>query len=196
MGDLGSNPGLGRSPGERFLHSSTLAWKIPWMEEPGRLHPMGSQGVRHNWAISLSLSFHSLLGSISARVVIQSVLTSQGCKPSLKVLLQQFVQYISLPSLSEKRICAFKPHMFQPITLHLKVRQTLAVRRQSYRNSLHSLQHSKGEKSTDMLGTGDSDYINMLISCQESQCSFCIALVSFSRMSLRFKSLLIHLWFS
>ena len=29
-------------------HSSTLAWKIPWMEEPGRLQSMGLLGVRHN----------------------------------------------------------------------------------------------------------------------------------------------------
>ena len=29
-------------------HSSTLAWKIPWTEEPGRLQSMGSLGVRHN----------------------------------------------------------------------------------------------------------------------------------------------------
>ena len=29
-------------------HSSTLAWKIPWMEEPGRLQSMGSQRVGHN----------------------------------------------------------------------------------------------------------------------------------------------------
>ena len=29
-------------------HSSTLAWKIPWMEEPGRLQTMGSQRVRHD----------------------------------------------------------------------------------------------------------------------------------------------------
>ena len=36
-------------------HSSTLAWKIPWMEEPGRLQSMGSLGVRHDWATSLSL---------------------------------------------------------------------------------------------------------------------------------------------
>ena len=28
-------------------HSSTLAWKIPWMEEPGRLQSMGSQRVGH-----------------------------------------------------------------------------------------------------------------------------------------------------
>ena len=36
-------------------HSNTLAWKIPWTEEPGRLQSMGSQRVRHDWATSLSL---------------------------------------------------------------------------------------------------------------------------------------------
>ena len=36
--------------------SSTLAWKIPWMEEPGRLQSMGSLGVGHDWVTSLSLS--------------------------------------------------------------------------------------------------------------------------------------------
>ena len=36
-------------------HSSTLAWKIPWTEEPGRLQSVGSLRVRHDWVISLSL---------------------------------------------------------------------------------------------------------------------------------------------
>ena len=36
-------------------HSSTLAWKIPWMEEPGRLQSMGSRRVGHDWVTSLSL---------------------------------------------------------------------------------------------------------------------------------------------
>ena len=36
-------------------HSSTLAWKIPWTEEPGRLQSMGLWRVRHDWATSLSL---------------------------------------------------------------------------------------------------------------------------------------------
>ena len=36
-------------------HSSTLAWKIPWMEEPGVLQSMGSLRVGHNWATSLWL---------------------------------------------------------------------------------------------------------------------------------------------
>ena len=35
-------------------HSSTLAWRIPWTEEPGGLQSMGSLGVRHDWATSLS----------------------------------------------------------------------------------------------------------------------------------------------
>ena len=36
-------------------HSSTPAWKIPWLEEPGRLQSMGLLRVRHDWATSLSL---------------------------------------------------------------------------------------------------------------------------------------------
>ena len=37
-------------------HSSTLAWKLPWTEGPGRLKSMGSRRVGHDWATSLSLS--------------------------------------------------------------------------------------------------------------------------------------------
>ena len=36
-------------------HSSTLAWKIPWIEEPGGLQSVGSLRVGHNWATSLWL---------------------------------------------------------------------------------------------------------------------------------------------
>ena len=36
-------------------HSSTLAWKIPWMEDPGGPQSMGSLRVGHDWATSLSL---------------------------------------------------------------------------------------------------------------------------------------------
>ena len=36
-------------------HSSTLVWKIPWTEEPGRQHSVGSLRVGHDWATSLSL---------------------------------------------------------------------------------------------------------------------------------------------
>ena len=36
-------------------HSSTLAWKIPWAEQPGRLQSVGSLRVEHGWVTSLSL---------------------------------------------------------------------------------------------------------------------------------------------
>ena len=49
-GDLGSIPGSGRSPGEGngISHSSILAWRIPWMEKPGRLQSTESQRVGHD----------------------------------------------------------------------------------------------------------------------------------------------------
>ena len=50
---------LGREdPLEREMatHSSAIAWKIPWTEEPDRLQPLGSQRVGHDWATSLSFS--------------------------------------------------------------------------------------------------------------------------------------------
>ena len=43
-------------------HSSTLAWKIPWMEEPDRLQSMGSLRVGHNWATSLHFSLSCIGG--------------------------------------------------------------------------------------------------------------------------------------
>ena len=42
---LGQEDPLGK---EMATHSNTLAWKIPWMEKPGRLQPMGSQKVGHD----------------------------------------------------------------------------------------------------------------------------------------------------
>ena len=49
-------------------HSSTLAWKIPWTEEPGRLQSMGSRRVGHDWATSLSLfHFHALEKEMATR---------------------------------------------------------------------------------------------------------------------------------
>ena len=41
---------------EMAAHSSILAWKVPWTDEPGRLQSMGSQRVGHDGVTSLSLS--------------------------------------------------------------------------------------------------------------------------------------------
>ena len=44
---LGQKDPLGKG---MATHSSILTWRIPWTEEPGGLHSMGSQSVRHSWA--------------------------------------------------------------------------------------------------------------------------------------------------
>ena len=44
---------------EMAIHSSTIAWRIPWTEEPGRLQSMGSQRVEHDWATSVQFSYHN-----------------------------------------------------------------------------------------------------------------------------------------
>ena len=43
---------------EMTTHSSILAWEISWTEEHGRLQSMGSQRVRHEERLTLSLSLH------------------------------------------------------------------------------------------------------------------------------------------
>ena len=49
------------------LHSSTLAWRIPWIEEPGRLQSMGSLGVGHDWSnFTFTFHFHSLQKEMAA----------------------------------------------------------------------------------------------------------------------------------
>ena len=43
---------------EMATHSSTLAWKTPWMKEPGRLQSMGLQRVRHDWTTKRRRQWH------------------------------------------------------------------------------------------------------------------------------------------
>ena len=57
-GDVGSIPGLGKSPGVGNGNlPSFLAWEIPWTEAPGRLQSMGSQRGRHDLAFGEDLYF-------------------------------------------------------------------------------------------------------------------------------------------
>ena len=54
-------------------HSSTLAWRIPWREQPGRLQSMGSQRVGHDWATSLAC-----FNCISFCICLFGIHSSQG----------------------------------------------------------------------------------------------------------------------
>ena len=79
---------------EMATHSSILAWRIPWTEEPGRLQSTGSQRVGDDWATSLSLSSSGGLvvkdlpanawdmGSIPGSGKIQ-ITCHRGTKPTL-----------------------------------------------------------------------------------------------------------------
>ena len=58
-------------------HSSTLAWKSPRAEEPGRLQSMGLGRVGHNWATSLSLSL-SCIGEGNGNPLQRSCLENPG----------------------------------------------------------------------------------------------------------------------
>ena len=74
-------PGLGKSPGERngnpFQYS---CWRIPRTEEPGGLLSMGSQRVRHNWTLALSIPYFSR-GKLKAahHIEISLVRMDEGC---------------------------------------------------------------------------------------------------------------------
>ena len=61
---------------EMAPHSSILAWKIQWMEEPGRLQSMGSQRVGHDWVtftFTFFLFFSILLLLILSSLLLQSI---------------------------------------------------------------------------------------------------------------------------
>ena len=55
---------------EMAIHSSTIAWKIPWTEEPGRLQSMGLQRVGHDWVTSRSRYQIMWFANISSQSVV------------------------------------------------------------------------------------------------------------------------------
>ena len=59
---------------EMATHSSTLAWKIPWAEEPSRLQSMELQRVGHDWATSLSFTEPSNTWSNIIRFIIYGII--------------------------------------------------------------------------------------------------------------------------
>ena len=59
---------------EMAPHSSTLAWKVPWTEEPGRLQTMGSPRVGHNWVTSLSFLSLFLSNSLTLRIPLTPII--------------------------------------------------------------------------------------------------------------------------
>ena len=75
---------------EMALHSSTLAWRIPWREEPGGLQSMGSQRVGHDWAMSLHEIWHQF------PVLFTSCGPSTGVSASASVLPMNIQDWLPL----------------------------------------------------------------------------------------------------
>ena len=102
-GDLGSNPGSGRSPGEgNGYPSSILVWRIPRTEEPGGLQSMRLQRVGLDWVINTSLHFcvcclHTqyLNGiSLKARSILSLYL--KDLKACSSILFVEWINQLSL----------------------------------------------------------------------------------------------------
>ena len=84
---------------EMTIHSSTIAWKIPWREEPGRLQSMGSQRVGHDWAISLTLSLKPvwIMFSITCNERVPTAVLSQSQRSHCILIACVFSSKLSHP---------------------------------------------------------------------------------------------------
>ena len=66
---------------EMTTHSSILAWRIPWMEEPGGLQSMRSQRVGHNWVTSLHFTCSSVGKEFSCSIRDLGLIPGLGRSP-------------------------------------------------------------------------------------------------------------------
>ena len=86
---------------EMVTHSSILAWRIPWMEKPGRLQSTGSQRVGHNWATSLHFtsSLTSVWGECNCAVKFEHSLALPFFGIGMKTDLFQSCGHCCFPNL-------------------------------------------------------------------------------------------------
>ena len=76
---------------EMATHSSVLAWKIPWTEEPGRLQSMGLQRSGHYWATSHSFNLFGLQIWLDSKWEILFLKQKRNRKGHLSCCGQQFI---------------------------------------------------------------------------------------------------------
>ena len=101
-------------------HSSTLAWKIPWMEEPGRLQSMGSLGVGHDWLDLAAAADFKYVGSfLRPGIAMFEAETSNRNALILSSFFSIFfLSYsFSFPSFSWM-VTSVNSTIFEPITLN------------------------------------------------------------------------------
>ena len=93
-------------------HSSTLAWKIPWAEEPGRLQSMGLHRVGHDWSDSAAAaavltglsSFYDLKNTVKSSLLFLNLelsMNGKDLKISMSLRSTFLCGWAQLPSLNE-----------------------------------------------------------------------------------------------
>ena len=98
---------------EMATHFSTLAWKIPWMEEPGRLQFVGLQWVGHDWGTSLStLSIESVIPS-KHLVLCHPLLLLPSIFPSIRVVSNESARPIRWPNIGVSASASVLPMKVQ-----------------------------------------------------------------------------------
>ena len=91
---------------EMATHSSTLTWKIPWMEGPGRLQSMGSQRVGHDWATSLHFNWniHLLITSLHFSYHLESSFPGAICWQAEESIEKMSRRFHSLVGLKRRKL--------------------------------------------------------------------------------------------
>ena len=114
---------------EMTTHSSTLAWKISWTEERGRLQSMGSQRIGHDWAISLSLSLQQEK-NIKNKENWNRILTFANNKHDNKQLARNFHEKVKM------LVAQSCPTLCNPWTVARQAPLSIAFSRQEYCSGL------------------------------------------------------------
>ena len=108
---------------EMATHSSILAWRIPWTEEPVRLQSMGSQRVGHDWATSLSFSFME----IQASPQLTKQYKGKGMTEWQRSLGSSQKLPTDLPLRSGKRVSVFSTMKYWSVRIRFKLRDCFGV---------------------------------------------------------------------
>ena len=108
---------------EMATHSSILAWRIPWTEDPDGLQSMGSQRVRYGWATSLSLSFME----IQASPQLTQQYKGKGMTEWQRSLGSSQKLPIDLPLCSGKTVSVFSTMKYWSVRIWFKLRDCFGV---------------------------------------------------------------------
>ena len=125
------SPGLGRSlEKEMATHSSILAWRTPWTEEPGRRQSLGSQRVGHS-SVSNTLSCFQVLSFKNKAYLKQ--------KEKKKVKSKRIFKKSTFPSLKKFHEFHYGAPLTQaPTLLGATTQRELGLTQETYKNALPS----------------------------------------------------------